>query len=1216
MKSIRAFKKQDGIDGELPSPSPSPLPTKPTKSKSLKKSVKSVFRRSKKENRHNNNNNNKSNGGTTRTPPVTPSPTKHNSSDSGSGSGSGSGLKVQIITSQSTSPTTLPAGHAQVDTHTRPGLDCTYSQHSDLTGSEGGSICATASEDSTQNLLQTVLGMGCDMDFSMSNMSSPLNGIMEGLSTIPEDKKAEWGTAPNMTFSDCDGDGDGSYDSYGYENDRAGGGGASGGEGEGYNDFEVVLQEEEEPVFCMPCRSTEDIHIKYQNQVERNVGAYSGSKYNMNMSNVTNVILQEESFEEEEQANGKANGHGHGQANGQNGGVPLARMDVSNAITETSAKSGRSGLSGRSGKSNKSGKSKGSASASSKGSKASSNSKDSGDNNIDGTTSTGSGMSSMQKSKSKRFKKSISKSLFLSKFHRKKSSTKDANGKSIYKLALQPRLPPRSGSGSANTAASASNANGTSAGGAGASGSVSVRQKRPRWKCVHDPKSNRVYYYHTHTRQVTWSRPPGFIEWRMAYKKTASNANKNKNAAIVGGEANRFFYNVLTKETCWEMPEGFIQWKEVLDGNSGKVYYYNVLNKETTWTRPKVVIMNVNGEKVEYNENKGGGSGGMGKIEGEKGDQPLLPDVTKEAGSSTPTRGRSTQSQSGTNSVCSDNDASPVKASKSKPKAVILGERSDYDFGASGAVSSKKDSKAVPTSSGTNMAMKSNTNMDNHCKLAKLLSDYCPDQTENNAQLLRLVQEQDIYTPILKAIETLVEDTPFDELRLAIFNYVKSTLVEMGEEPYDERKTSRSSKRLGMGKGMGMGMNMGKLKGKGKENSKSQSRPPVTNSPSRLNHLSRVNTYGSSSGSTPSIAPSTGYSFHSRDMSHITGTSNSTNRINNRSNRIIASKASTIRAIDALGGSGDGAVSKSAFRAVSKSGIGGGGSASSPNKLNQDQIHGRSSAHQGGNADYVMKKGTSDCYSRSYNMLVENSCDELMTDTDGEASQDIQVVLDMQMMKEKEEGIKVRREQHNANVQSEIKQKQRQVIMDQQEVHSSDSSSLHLPSVNADTIESAYAGDYDDETDNHTWEEEEDDVSALSDSFSPLMTKRYAKEKDRRMASQREQGMSRDERSEKKVATKIASAREIVAKIAASTKITSANTNTNLGGRETTPTSLYTSLKHHSHRESSESEVVYEELPRATTTVRVHAAATLRSHRDDYSVSSWDDETVTTNESH
>ena len=42
---------------------------------------------------------------------------------------------------------------------------------------------------------------------------------------------------------------------------------------------------------------------------------------------------------------------------------------------------------------------------------------------------------------------------------------------------------------------------------------------------------------------------------------------------------------------------------------------------------------------------------------------------------------------------------------------------------------------------------------------------------------------------IIKALQSLIHETPFDELRLAIFSFVKMTLKEMGESPFDENKS-------------------------------------------------------------------------------------------------------------------------------------------------------------------------------------------------------------------------------------------------------------------------------------------------------------------------------------------------------------------------------------------------------------------------------------------
>eukprot|EP00979_Chaetoceros_neogracilis_P001686 scaffold305_cov267-Chaetoceros_neogracile.AAC.3 len=73
---------------------------------------------------------------------------------------------------------------------------------------------------------------------------------------------------------------------------------------------------------------------------------------------------------------------------------------------------------------------------------------------------------------------------------------------------------------------------------------MTQKPKCGRWKCVHDDASNRVYYYHTCTKKVSWDRPSGFVEWRISHDM----------------KQRQFFYNVITKETMWETPDDLVVW--------------------------------------------------------------------------------------------------------------------------------------------------------------------------------------------------------------------------------------------------------------------------------------------------------------------------------------------------------------------------------------------------------------------------------------------------------------------------------------------------------------------------------------------------------------------------------------------------------------------------------------------------------------------------------
>ena len=69
-------------------------------------------------------------------------------------------------------------------------------------------------------------------------------------------------------------------------------------------------------------------------------------------------------------------------------------------------------------------------------------------------------------------------------------------------------------------------------------------------------------------------------------------------------------------------------------------------------------------------------------------------------------------------------------------------------------------------------------------KLSKILSRHCPREIENNRRLLNVCSGKEAAT--LKHIEFLIEETPFDELQLAIFSYVNSTLESSSKQSSDE----------------------------------------------------------------------------------------------------------------------------------------------------------------------------------------------------------------------------------------------------------------------------------------------------------------------------------------------------------------------------------------------------------------------------------------------
>ncbi|GFH51414.1 hypothetical protein CTEN210_07890 [Chaetoceros tenuissimus] len=337
-----------------------------------------------------------------------------------------------------------------------------------------------------------------------------------------------------------------------------------------------------------------------------------------------------------------------------------------------------------------------------------------------------------------------------------------------------------------------------------------------KWKCVHDPESKKVYFYHSGTRETTWTKPKDFVEWRVSHDS----------------EQRRFFYNVITKETSWEQPSDFQVWREVHDPNSGKYYYYNVLDKKTTWEKPDCL------KDSSQEESKNPGD----QVEKDTEDIKIL---TKT--SSHEVKGNEEDIVETSNDVTKSISMPSAELEEEKKEAlnIIMDLKSmDNDVGEDSEV--ELDPPNIKIS-------------DPSSELRALLFTYCPDEKDNNSQLIEMCEGNE--TPVIKAIEGLVNDTPFDELRLAIFSYVKSTVREMGEIPLDERRTVWKKSRKATASAAAPSMN-------------------------------RVNTHASS-------AMASAYSMNSRMLSHMTGQTGATtfteqtNVINNKSDRKLSKKASS-----------------------------------------------------------------------------------------------------------------------------------------------------------------------------------------------------------------------------------------------------------------------------------------------------------------------------------
>jgi len=327
-----------------------------------------------------------------------------------------------------------------------------------------------------------------------------------------------------------------------------------------------------------------------------------------------------------------------------------------------------------------------------------------------------------------------------------------------------------------------------------------VTQSRPskdnkakvrRWKSATDVETGKVYFYHTGTKKVSWEKPEEFVEWRVTVDLPTGKT---------------CFVNRITKEATWVKPEEVEEWKEVNDSTTGNTYYYNIFTRETTWIKPD--------ESVEPKEDI-------------KTIIPVDKDFEKN------------------NEVLNENAVQEVKNKNITPNATQRNIEKDHSEPVAIVKDIVEDIVEDDATEDSKIFLEtelSEHNIDNFSpmdslneRLASLLSKYCPNDKEMNLQLIQISVGQEKL--VIKAIEALVEETPFDELQSSIFCYAKSVIRSMGEEPYDE--------------------NLGSRERRG---------PPITLGRSALKRV-------------PTMS-STTFSLNSRAVSHMTGKSGFTNKTN------------------------------------------------------------------------------------------------------------------------------------------------------------------------------------------------------------------------------------------------------------------------------------------------------------------------------------------------
>mmetsp|Transcript_15374 Transcript_15374/g.21943 ORF Transcript_15374/g.21943 Transcript_15374/m.21943 type:complete len:901 (+) Transcript_15374:34-2736(+) len=198
---------------------------------------------------------------------------------------------------------------------------------------------------------------------------------------------------------------------------------------------------------------------------------------------------------------------------------------------------------------------------------------------------------------------------------------------------------------------------------------------------------------------------------------------------------NIYFYNTITRKSTWDRPDGFREWRPVIDETSGKTYYYNMITKETSWVNPEDTII----PKEQEDEEEG-----KSNSEDLKENESVEDSVTN-----------------------TQNDDAEIEQHDNMEDDI------------------EDDIPTIKTRMNV-LGMESN---ENNGRLASLLCRYCPDEAENNKLLLQKYHGKEL--PVIKKIESLIEHTPFDELRLAIFSYVKEMIEAIDSESEDDEATSK-----------------------------------------------------------------------------------------------------------------------------------------------------------------------------------------------------------------------------------------------------------------------------------------------------------------------------------------------------------------------------------------------------------------------------------------
>jgi hypothetical protein len=327
-----------------------------------------------------------------------------------------------------------------------------------------------------------------------------------------------------------------------------------------------------------------------------------------------------------------------------------------------------------------------------------------------------------------------------------------------------------------------------------------------KWKhCLHS-ETGKVYFYHTKTKETTWTKPDSFQVYKVVTDPSSGRP---------------YFYNRITRQTTWEKPSDFEEWKTAQDKSSGNTYYYNILTKETSWSDPRMKTKET--QKVEDRP-------ANNSVESQAID-PILPEAlshfisfmdpykyeeefsSEHEGSdlttgSTVTPGNELRRKDHKQDVDSQSDTFFIPVPKSKfsvsyknndwndevqesstdrgnmSKAHRIPVQVSFD---ENELNRKRfdDRKPYPNSKSLSVSEYSDLieyKNPNQQRLAKLLSVYLPMNKDVADNLMKCCKSKE--DPVLQAIDQIIQDSPFDEISLGVYRYAMAYIESNGERKY------------------------------------------------------------------------------------------------------------------------------------------------------------------------------------------------------------------------------------------------------------------------------------------------------------------------------------------------------------------------------------------------------------------------------------------------